>query len=292
MNRKGIILAGGTGSRLFPLTQVVNKQLLPIYDKPMIYYPLSTLMLIGVREVLVITTKDDLKLYQKLLKDGNQWGIKISYQTQAKPNGLAESFLIGKDFINKNSVILILGDNLFYGDQLPIMLKDLSNKKGASILACPVSDPERYGVVEFNSDKKVINIVEKPKQPKSNYVVTGVYFYDSTVVERASKLKPSERGELEITDLNRSYLDDNLLNVKLMSRGMAWLDTGTHESLHEASSFIKTIENRQGLKIGSPEEIAWRNRWITDKQLENLSIDLKKSSYGEYLIRLLEGKIL
>ncbi len=292
MNRKGIILAGGTGSRLYPLTQVVNKQLLPIYDKPMIYYPLSTLMLIGVREVLVITTKNDLKLYQKLLKDGDQWGIKISYQIQAQPNGLAESFLIGKDFIDKNSVILILGDNLFYGDQLPIILRDLSDKKGASILACPVSDPERYGVVEFNSDKKVINIVEKPKHPKSNYVVTGIYFYDSTVVERASQLKPSKRGELEITDLNRSYLDDNLLNVKLMSRGMAWLDTGTHESLHEASSFIKTIENRQGLKIGSPEEIAWRNRWINDKQLENLSVDLKKSSYGEYLIRLLEGKIL
>ncbi len=292
MYRKGIILAGGTGSRLYPLTQVVNKQLLPIYDKPMIYYPLSTLMLMGVREVLVITTIYDFELYQKLLKNGNQWGIKIAYQIQEQPNGLAESFLIGKDFIKDNSVVLILGDNLFYGDQLPSMLKDLSNKEGASILACPVSDPERYGVVEFNSEKKVINIVEKPKNPKSNYVVTGIYFYDSTVVERSSRLKPSQRGELEITDLNKSYLDDNLLNVKLMSRGMAWLDTGTHESLHEASSFIKTIENRQGLKIGSPEEIAWRNKWITDQQLENLSKDLNKSSYGEYLIKLLEGKIL
>ena len=292
MYRKGIILAGGTGSRLYPLTQVVNKQLLPIYDKPMIYYPLSTLMLMGVKEVLVITTIYDFELYQKLLKNGNQWGIKIAYQIQEQPNGLAESFLIGKDFIKDNSVVLILGDNLFYGDQLPSMLKDLSNKEGASILACPVSDPERYGVVEFNSEKKVINIVEKPKNPKSNYVVTGIYFYDSTVVERSSRLKPSQRGELEITDLNKSYLDDNLLNVKLMSRGMAWLDTGTHESLHEASSFIKTIENRQGLKIGSPEEIAWRNKWITDQQLENLSKDLNKSSYGEYLIKLLEGKIL
>ena len=286
--RKGIILAGGTGSRLFPITNGVCKQLLPVYDKPMIYYPLSTLMLAGVRDILIITTPEDLENFKKLLGDGNNLGINLHYEIQDKPQGLAQAFLIGENFLDGSPSIMILGDNLFYGKGFVNQLKAASLRKNSTIFAYPVSDPERYGIVDFDKDGKVKSIEEKPLQPKSKYAITGLYFYDESVVEKAKLVTPSDRGELEISDLNKFYLEEGTLNVELFNRGMAWLDTGTIDSLLDASSFIKTIESRQGLKISCPEEIAWRNGWISDEQLIALSQSLKKSGYGRYLINLLE----
>ena len=286
--RKGIILAGGTGSRLFPITKGVCKQLLPVYDKPMIYYPLSTLMLAGVRDILIITTREDLENFKKLLGDGNNLGINLHYEIQDKPQGLAQAFLIGENFLDGSPSIMILGDNLFYGKGFVNQLKAASLRKNSTIFAYPVSDPERYGIVDFDKDGKVKSIEEKPLQPKSKYAITGLYFYDESVVEKAKLVTPSDRGELEISDLNKFYLEEGTLNVELFNRGMAWLDTGTTDSLLDASSFIKTIESRQGLKISCPEEIAWRNGWISDEQLISLSQALKKSGYGRYLINLLE----
>ncbi len=286
--RKGIILAGGTGSRLFPITNAVCKQLLPVYDKPMIYYPLSTLMLAGVRDILIITTPEDLENFKKLLGDGNNLGINLQYEIQDKPQGLAQAFLIGENFLDGSPSIMILGDNLFYGKGFVNQLKAASLRKNSTIFAYPVSDPERYGIVDFDKDGKVKSIEEKPLQPKSKYAITGLYFYDESVVEKAKLVTPSDRGELEISDLNKFYLEEGTLNVELFNRGMAWLDTGTTDSLLDASSFIKTIESRQGLKISCPEEIAWRNGWISDEQLIALSQSLKKSGYGKYLINLLE----
>ena len=285
--RKGIILAGGTGSRLFPLTNGVCKQLLPIYNKPMIYYPLSSLMLAGIKEILIITTLEDINKFKKLLGDGRQFGINLKYLIQSKPDGIAQAFILGEDFIKESNIALILGDNLFYGKNFIELMQSANQKKEPTIFAYPVSDPERYGVVEFNENKKVINIQEKPKNPKSNYAITGIYFYDNSVVEKAKKLKPSARGELEITDLNLTYLKEGRLNVEIFGRGMAWLDTGTFDSLHDASSFIKSIENRQGLKVCCPEEVAWRNGWINDSELLNLAAPLVKSGYGNYLISLI-----
>ena len=287
-SRKGIILAGGTGSRLFPITNGVCKQLLPVYDKPMIYYPLSTLMLAGVRDILIITTPEDLENFKKLLGDGNNLGINLHYEIQDKPQGLAQAFLIGENFLDGSPSIMILGDNLFYGKGFVNQLKAASLRKNSTIFAYPVSDPERYGIVDFDKDGKVKSIEEKPLQPKSKYAITGLYFYDESVVEKAKLVTPSDRGELEISDLNKFYLEEGTLNVELFNRGMAWLDTGTTDSLLDASSFIKTIESRQGLKISCPEEIAWRNGWISDEQLVELSQALKKSGYGRYLINLLE----
>ena len=286
--RKGIILAGGTGSRLFPITNAVCKQLLPVYDKPMIYYPLSTLMLAGVRDILIITTPEDLENFKKLLGDGNSLGINLHYEIQDKPQGLAQAFLIGENFLDGSPSIMILGDNLFYGKGFVNQLKTASLRKNSTIFAYPVSDPERYGIVDFDKDGKVKSIEEKPLQPKSKYAITGLYFYDESVVEKAKLVTPSDRGELEISDLNKFYLEEGTLNVELFNRGMAWLDTGTTDSLLDASSFIKTIESRQGLKISCPEEIAWRNGWISDEELIELSQPLKKSGYGRYLINLLE----
>ena len=286
--RKGIILAGGTGSRLFPITNAVCKQLLPVYDKPMIYYPLSTLMLAGVKNILIITTPDDLENFKKLLGDGNDFGINLHYEIQDKPQGLAQAFLIGENFLDGSPSIMILGDNLFYGKGFVNQLKTASLRKNSTIFAYPVSDPERYGIVDFDKDGKVKSIEEKPLEPKSKYAITGLYFYDESVVEKAKLVTPSDRGELEISDLNKFYLEEGTLNVELFNRGMAWLDTGTTDSLLDASSFIKTIESRQGLKISCPEEIAWRNGWISDEQLIALSQSLKKSGYGRYLINLLE----
>ena len=283
--RKGIILAGGSGTRLHPITQVVSKQLLPVYDKPMVYYPLSTLMLAGIREVLIITTPQDQGSFQSLLGDGGAWGIEICYAVQPSPDGLAQAFLIGADFLAGSSAALVLGDNLFHGQNL---VPENFPKVGATVFAYPVRDPERYGVVDFSPDGRVLSIEEKPDQPKSRYAVTGLYFYDDTVVERARKVVPSARGELEITDLNRQYLDEGQLHVQLMGRGMAWLDTGTCDSLHEASSYIRTLEHRQTLKVGCPEEVAWRMGWITDDQLSTLAAPLRKSGYGIYLMQLLE----
>lgn len=286
---KGIILAGGSGTRLAPLTNCISKQLMPLYDKPMIYYPLSTLMLAGVKEFLIIVNEKNLKSFKKLLSNGSQWGIKIDYEIQENPDGIAEAFLIAEKFLNGSPAILILGDNLFHGTNLiGHMKRALRKTKGATIFAYPVIDPERYGVVEFDRKGKVIAINEKPRHPKSRYAVTGLYFYDKTVVEKAKKITPSKRGELEITTLNNLYLDDGELQVETMGRGMAWLDTGTHDTLHEAGSFVRTIENRQGLKICCPEEIAWRSGWIDNNQLVNLSQPLLKSGYGEYLITLLK----
>ena len=287
-SRKGIILAGGTGSRLFPITKGVCKQLLPVYDKPMIYYPLSTLMLAGVRDILIITTPEDLENFKKLLGDGNNLGINLHYEIQDKPQGLAQAFLIGENFLDGSPSIMILGDNLFYGKGFVNQLKAASLRKNSTIFAYPVSDPERYGIVDFDKDGNVKSIEEKPLQPKSKYAITGLYFYDESVVEKAKLVTPSDRGELEISDLNKFYLEEGTLNVELFNRGMAWLDTGTTDSLLDASSFIKTIESRQGLKISCPEEIAWRNGWISDEQLIALSQSLKKSGYGRYLINLLE----
>jgi glucose-1-phosphate thymidylyltransferase len=284
--RKGIILAGGSGTRLHPITQAVSKQLLPVYDKPMVYYPLSTLMLADIREVLIITTPADQQAFQRLLGDGRQWGMELSYAIQPHPEGLAQAFLIGADFLSGHPAALVLGDNLFHGqDLVPSGLET----QGATVFAYPVRDPERYGVVDFSADGRVISIEEKPVRPKSRYAVTGLYFYDSTVVDRAKQVRPSARGELEITDLNRDYLKDGLLKVELMGRGMAWLDTGTCDSLHEASSYIRTLEHRQSLKVGCPEEVAWRHGWISDDQLGALAEPLKKSGYGHYLIQLLDN---
>ena len=282
--RKGIILAGGSGTRLHPITQAVSKQLLPVYDKPMVYYPLSTLMLADIREVLIITTPADQQAFQRLLGDGRQWGMELSYAIQPHPEGLAQAFLIGADFLNGHPAALVLGDNLFHGqDLVPSDLED----QGATVFAYPVRDPERYGVVDFSADGRALSIEEKPVRPKSRYAITGLYFYDSTVVDRARNVQPSARGELEITDLNRDYLKDGLLKVELMGRGMAWLDTGTCDSLHEASSYIRTLEHRQSLKVGCPEEVAWRRGWISDEQLSTLAKPLQKSGYGSYLMQLL-----
>jgi len=288
VRRKGIILAGGSGSRLYPITKATSKQLIPVYDKPIIYYPLSTLMLAGIRDILIITTPHDNENFKELLGDGSQFGITIEYKMQTKPEGIAQAFLIAEDFIGNSTVSLILGDNLFHGDFLVNRLqKSYELNEGALIFAYSVVDPERYGVVEFDSKGIAYNIEEKPKHPKSKFAITGLYFYDNTVVEKAKKLKPSKRGELEITDLNKMYMNEGKLIVEKMNRGMTWLDTGTTDSLHEASSYIRSLEKRQGLKIGCPEEVAWRVGFIDDAQLYSLSIDLTKSGYGEYLQNIL-----
>jgi glucose-1-phosphate thymidylyltransferase len=285
---KGIILAGGAGTRLHPLTLVVSKQLLPVYDKPMIYYPLSVLMLAGIREVLIISTPHDLPRFKELLGDGKRWGLSLSYAEQPKPEGLSQAFIIGRDFIGDSSVALVLGDNIFYGTGLTeLLMQSTTLQKGAMVFAQYVRDPERYGVVEFDKEGNVLSLVEKPRQPRSNYAVTGLYFYDNQVVEIAAKQKPSARGELEITDLNNVYLERNQLKVEVLSRGIAWLDTGTFESLLDAANFVEALNKRQGLMVCCPEEIAYRKGWISDEELKSLARSMGKSSYGEYLVRLL-----
>ena len=289
---KGIILAGGSGTRLYPVTQVVSKQLLPVYDKPMVYYPLSTLMLAGIRDILVISTPQDTPRFEDLLGDGAQWGIRLSYAVQAKPEGIAQAFLVGREFIGRDSVALVLGDNIFYGNDLVSLLQRATARgRGATVFAYPVKDPQRYGVVEFDDHGKAVSIEEKPRHPKSRYAVVGLYFYDNRVLDIASKLKPSARGELEITDVNRAYMESGELEVMPMSRGFAWLDTGTHETLLEASAFIETIERRQGLKIACPEEIAYRMGYIDARELEALAKPLEKSGYGQYLKSVLSERL-
>ena len=288
MIKKGIILAGGSGTRLYPLTHVISKQLMPLYDKPMIYYPLSTLMLAGIKDILIITTPQDQHLFKSLFKNGNQWGIRISYEKQPSPGGLAQAFIIGRKFIGKDGVCLILGDNVFYGDSLVgLMERARKRKKGATVFGYWVKDPANYGVAEFNSKGNVIKLVEKPKKPKSNYAITGLYFYDNQVLDIAANLKPSNRGELEITDVNKVYLKRKSLELEKMGPGFAWLDTGSHDSLLAASNFIETIESRQGLKICCPEEISYKAGWITSEKLKNLALPLKNNGYGQYLLNLI-----
>ena len=287
--RKGIILAGGQGTRLYPLTKSISKQLLPIYDKPMIYYPLTTLMLSGIKDILVICNPDQMIFFKSLLKDGSQWGIKISYKSQSSPDGIAQAFILGEEFIGDSNVALILGDNLFYGNNFGTNLKEVNEDNDfATLFAYPVSDPCRYGIIDFDKNNRVIDIQEKPKNPKSNFAVTGLYFYDNKVINFAKSLRPSNRGELEITDINKKYLENKSLKVKILGRGMAWLDTGTFDSLIEAGSFIRTLERRQGLKIGSPEETAWRLGLIDDEKFKSIATEMSKSSYGKYLINLLD----